>query len=69
MQSLGTWAIEFEIIAVASLLRTTIYVFAPVGTTYKLLKHSPIKVNNDRHQNESIIVINISNHFEAVKKL
>ena len=34
MQSLGTWATEFEIIAVASLLRTTIYVFAPVGATY-----------------------------------
>ena len=43
--------------------------FAPVGATYKWLKHSPIEVINDRHQNESIFVTNISNHFEIVKKL
>ena len=70
MQSLGTWATEFEIIAAASLLRTAIYVFALSGATYKWLKHSPIEVTtNDRHQNESIYITNISNHFETVKKL
>ena len=69
MQSLGTWATEFEIIAAASLLRITIYVFAPVGAAYILLKHSPIEVNNNIHQNESIFFTNISNHFETVKKL
>ena len=57
MQSLGTWATEFEIIAAASLLRTAIYVFALSGATYKWLKHSPIEVTtNDRHQNESIYI-------------
>lgn len=69
MQSLGTWATEFEIIAAASLLRTTIYVFGPSGATYKWLKYSPIEVTNDRHQNESIYITNIGNHFETVKKL
>ena len=69
MQSLGTWATEFEIIAAASLLRTTIYLFAPVGAAYKWLKHSPIEVHNDIHQNEFIFITNISNHFETVKKL
>ena len=69
MQSLGTWATEFEIIAAASLLRTTIYVFGPSGATYKWLKYSPIEVTNDRYQNESIYITNIGNHFETVKKL
>ena len=68
MQLLGTWATKFEINAAASLLRTTIYCFAPVGAAYKWLKHLPIEVNNDIHQNESIFITNISNHFETVKK-
>ena len=34
-QSLGTWATEIEIIAAASLLQTTIYVYGPCGKMNK----------------------------------
>ena len=41
MQTLGTWATELEVIAAASLLITTIYIYAKCGETFKWLKHSP----------------------------
>ena len=39
MQSLGVWATEVEIIAAASLLNATIYVYARCGDSCKWLKH------------------------------
>ena len=35
MQTLGTWATELEVIAAASLLNTTIYIYAKCGETFK----------------------------------
>ena len=41
MQTVGTWATELEVIAAASLLKKTIYIYAKCGETFKWLKHSP----------------------------
>jgi len=68
MQSLNVWATEVEIIAAATMLHTAICVFAPSGGTYKWLKHSPV-ISKDSHQDESIFITNIGNHFETVKKM
>ena len=72
MQSLNVWATEVEINAAATMLHTAICVFAPSGGTYKWLKHSPVikKIScKDSHQDESIFITNIGNHFETVKKM
>ena len=72
MQSLNVWATEVEIIAAATMLHTAICVFAPSGGTYKWLKHSPVIKEiscSDSHQEESIFITNIGNHFETVKKM
>ena len=45
MQALGTWATELEVIAAASLLNATIYIYAKYGETSKWLKHSPQETN------------------------
>ena len=72
MQSLNVWATEVEIIVAATMLHTAICVFAPSGGTYKWLKHSLVikKISvKDSHQDESIFITNIGNHFESVKKM
>ena len=71
MQSLNVWATEVEIIAAATMLHTAICVFAPSGGFYKWLKHSPviIEISKDSHQDETIFITNIGNHFETVKKM
>ena len=40
MQLLGTWATEIEIIALALLFQTTIYVYGPCGKSNKWQKHA-----------------------------
>ena len=64
MQNPKVWAMEVEIIATASLLCSTIYTFAPSGPKCQLLWYSP---DTDMHQDESIYITNIANHFETVK--
>ena len=67
MQSLNVWATEVEIIAAAT-IHTAICVFAPSGGTYKWLQYSPVikEISKDSHQDESILITNIGNHFEPV---
>ena len=71
MQSLNVWATEVEIIAGATMLHTAICVFVPSGGIYKWLKHSPVikEISKDSHQDETIFITNIGNHFETVKKM
>ena len=54
MQTLGTCATELEVIAAASLLKTTIYIYAKCGETFKWLKHSPQETKLGLHQDEGI---------------
>ena len=69
MQTLGTWAMELKVIAAASLLNTTIYIYAKCGETFKWLKPSPQETNPGLHQDERIYITNFNKHFEAVKKM
>ena len=69
MQSLGVWATEVEIIAAASLLNATIYVYAQCGDSYKWLKHSADEANCGLHQDECICITNLNENFETVKKM
>ena len=66
MQTLGTWATELEVIAAASLLNTTIYIYAE---TFKWLKQSPQETKLGLHQDEGIHITNFNKHFETVKKM
>ena len=67
MCNLSVWATEMEIIATASMLHTTIYVYSPSGATNKWLRHQPEVAFNDTHHNEAIYITNINSHFETVK--
>ena len=69
MQTLGTWATELEVIAGASLLNATIYIYAKCGKTFKWLKHSPQETKLGLHQDEGIYITNFNKHFETVKKM
>ena len=69
MQSLGVWASEVGIIAAASLLNATIYVYAQCGDSHKWLKHSADEANCGLHQDECIYITNLNQHFETVKKI
>ena len=70
-QSLNLWATEVEIIAAATMLHTVICVFEPSGGIYTWLKHLPVlkEISKDSHQDETIFITNIGNHFETVKKM
>ena len=57
MQSLGAWATEIEIIAAASLLQTTIYVYGPCRKMNKWQKYTTHIEKTD------------DNHFETVKRM
>ena len=67
MCNLSVWATGMEIIATASILHTTIYVYSPSGATNKWLRHQLEVAFNDTHHNEAIYITNISSHFETVK--
>ena len=54
MQTLCTWATELEVIAAASLLNTTIFIYAKCREPFKWLKHSPQETNPGLHQDEGI---------------
>ena len=69
MQTLGTWATELEVIAAASLLNTSIYIYAKCGEAFKWLKHSPQETKPGLHQDEGIYITNFNKHFETVKKM
>ena len=69
MQTLGTWATELEVIAAASLLNTTIYIYVKCGETFKWLKHSSQETKLGLHQDEGIHITNFNKHFETVKKM
>ena len=69
MQSLGVWATEVEIIAAASLLNATIYVYAQCGDSCKWLKHAADEASSGWHQDECIYMTNLNQHFETVKKM
>ena len=69
MQSLGVWATEVEIIAAASLLNATIYVYAQCGDSHKWLKYSADEANCGLHQDECIYITNLNQRFETVKKM
>ena len=71
MQSLGVWASEVEIIAAASLLNSTIYVYALCGDSNKWLRYSADKAtcNSGFHQDECIYITNLHQHFETVKHM
>ena len=67
MCNLSVWVTEMEIIATASMLHTTIYVYSPSGATNKWLRHQPEVAFNDTHHNEAIYITNINSHFETVQ--
>ena len=70
MQSLGAWATEIEIIAAASLLQTTIYVYGPCRKMNKWQKHTTHREKtDDNHCNECMYINNIGKHFETVKRM
>ena len=71
MQSLRVWATEAEIIGAAHMLATTIYTYAPYGSSHKWLKFEPAQHTRescDTHRHEAIYLSNTNNHFEPVDK-
>ena len=69
MQFLGEWATDLEITAASCWLNTKIYVWNFTGTIYEWALYSPHEEVNDLHQEESIFITNVYDHFEVVKKM
>ena len=68
MQTLGTWATELEVIAAASLLNTTIYIYAKCGETFKWFKHSPQETKLGLHQVKAYIYLTSTNILKQLKR-
>ena len=71
MQSPSVWATEQEIFAAAYMLATPIFVFSKCGHRYKWLQFSPVSedISATEHSKEAIFLINISNHYETVRRM
>ena len=71
MQSPSVWATEKEIFAAAYMLATPIFVFSKCGHRYKWLQFSPVSedISATEHSKEAIYLINISNHYETVRRM
>ena len=76
MHSSSVWATEVEIFAfaVSNMLQTPIMVFCKSGHTYKWLQFLPYPCENSSvvcavHSKEAIYLLNISNHYEPVRRI
>ena len=76
IHSLSVWATEVEIFAASNMLQTPILVFYKSGLTctYKWLLFSPHHCEDSGivgtiHSNESIYLVNISNHYEPIRQM
>ena len=71
MQSPSVWATEQEIFAAEYMLATPIFVFSKCGHRYKWLQFSPVSedISATEHSKEAIFLINISNHYETVRRM
>ena len=63
---MGVWATEVEIIAAASLLNATIYVYAQCGDSCKWLKHTADEASSGLHQDECMYITNLNQDFKTV---
>ena len=66
MSKEGTWATDVEIVATATLLQTTIYVYSEVNNPRKWYKHQPLFQCAGSQCSENMYITNIQNHFERV---
>ena len=74
MHSSSVWATEVDIFAVSNRLRTPIMVFCKSGHTYKWLQVLPHPSEDSSvvcavHSKEAIYLVNISNHYEPVRRM
>jgi len=61
-----TWATDVEIVATATLLKTTIYVYSDVNSPSKWYKHQPLFQCVGSQCSENMYITNVQNHFERV---
>jgi len=67
MSENGTWATENEIVATATILQTTIFVYALCGESYKWLKYDPLfDITGVKKSSDCIYLINSNDHFKRV---
>ena len=72
MQFPGEWATDLEITAASCFLNTKyscIQLYWTERSMSAWALYSPHEVMNDLHQEESIVITNVQNHFEVVKKM
>ena len=62
----GTWATDVEIVATATLLQTTIYVFSDVNCQRRWYKYKALLSKEDGCYNQNIYITNVNQHFERV---
>ena len=60
MATLETWGTEVEIIALATILNATVFVFSQCGQTQKWLPYNPLLSGDDTHSVEVIMIQNLS---------
>lgn len=67
MNASGTWATDTEIVATATLLQTSVYVFSTYVSTRKWLRYDPLfTVDNVKSFEEGIYLTNLNEHFNRV---
>ena len=74
MHSSSVWAAEVEIFAVFNMLQTPVMLFCKSGHTYKWLHFLPHPCEDSSvvcavHSKEAIYLVNISNHYEPVRRM
>ena len=63
----GTWATDTEIVATATLLQTSIYIYSKYGSESKWLRYQPLfPLDNCKKYEENIYLLNTNDHFKRV---
>lgn len=67
MAKYGTWATDVEIVAMATMLQTTIFVYTEVNETKKWLPYKPLcEVRGVHNYKQCVYLSNLASHFERV---
>ena len=62
----GVWATDVEIVAIATLLQTTVFVFTDYNGTRRWLPYKPLFHQDVQRFDECIYLANVCAHFERV---
>jgi len=66
MHNEGIWATDVEIVASATLLQTSIYVYSDVSGEARWFRYKPLVTKDKGSCNENIYITNLHQHFERV---